>query len=382
MKEKQSRAVLLLYYALLMFVIAGAGSARAGSLSVAYQCVFPLLEEQQLDIDVSTELPGFVAPGSVIEGTEVTGTATVNERTRNALRYIGATTMKGRVAAEARIAGPNLDLNVTLPLEITPQPIPEEQGAFQVTATGQLPALIFNEKQSGEVEITVNNIVATLIPLDHNDKATGMGRFESECVARPGQDRVLHRLVVGEGGGPAAPVIGFHGATLLSAAQAPLPLSGEMAFDDAIRAGDNPADLTFQRTGGTFQLTGFAGLIALDIEVRIEPVSPASISLSGNRLQADASTHIHVPAARLKLFGFTLARGGGDHCRTTVPAQWRLQTPSGESFDPNTGGRLTGTQDFPEVEDCAGMARLINGTLAGPDNPVALTLTRTDAAAP
>lgn len=101
MKEEQRRTLLLLYYLSIVLIIAGAGSARAGSLSLSYQCTFPLLEEQPLEVNVSTELPGFVAPGAVLDVTTVSGTATVNEQTRQALRYIGATTLEGRVAANA-----------------------------------------------------------------------------------------------------------------------------------------------------------------------------------------------------------------------------------------------------------------------------------------
>ena len=71
---------------------------------------------------------------------------------------------------------------------------------------------------------------------------------------------------------------------------------------------------------------------------------------------------------RLKVFGFPISQSNGQSCTTGEPVALSLSTPAGESFDPLTGGRLTGKYTLPAFAGCGVMTELVNRFLAGPDN--------------
>lgn len=183
----------------LLVVVPGVLFAGSASLTLDYTCVFPLLGEQPLEVDVLADMPESVPEGTPTGEFEIDATATVGEETWNGLYFVGGRTIGGETRADAHVSGPGLELPLAVPMSIPEQPIPDERDAFEVNAHGSTPSLVFNEP--GEVEISVGDLVMALAPVDANGALTGLGPFEAECVVNPGQDQVLHCLAVGDADG-------------------------------------------------------------------------------------------------------------------------------------------------------------------------------------
>ncbi len=177
-------------------LLPGGLSAGQTSLALDYACVFPLLGEQRLEVEVDGDMPRSVSVGEATGEFDIDAVATVSEATWNGIHFVGGRTMKGEALASVRIRGPDLDLSVEVPMSMPAQSIPDERGPFDVRARGVTPSLVFNEP--GEVEVSVGDLVLELEPVDANGELTGLGPFEAECRVEPGQDQLLHCLAVGE----------------------------------------------------------------------------------------------------------------------------------------------------------------------------------------
>ncbi|RZS40853.1 fibronectin type III domain protein [Herbihabitans rhizosphaerae] len=153
------------------------------------------------------------------------------------------------------------------------------------------------------------------------------------------------------------------GTSTLAAARTTVSLTGNAAATLDLAAGTHTAELTLRPTKVTLLL---AGVLPAEADVQFA-TGPATGTLAGGVLST-AST-VTITLTRVTVLGLPIA--GGPTCRTAANVVLR----SGAGFDPAAGGALTGTYAIPPFTGCGAATNMINGTVAGPGNTVAITLT-------
>lgn len=185
---------------IVLCVLAQSVPARAGSLSVNAECVFPLLEEQSLDLELRSDFPVSVPAGTALPPAEIEGFARLNHELVQALALGGAQRVRGRLRVRVRLTGPRQAMNLVLPLELRRRSLPDPTAAFTVRAAGELPPLTFQNDQVGDVTLRLQHLGVTLVAVKHNDNPTSPGRLTAECALPGHQQRVLHQFVVNSSG--------------------------------------------------------------------------------------------------------------------------------------------------------------------------------------
>ncbi|WP_111656937.1 DUF6801 domain-containing protein [Isoalcanivorax indicus] len=348
------------------------------SLMLEYTCVFPLLEEQPLTVAITAEIPDTVPVGELTEAFRINAEALVSGQAGNALDFLGSRTLSGTVQAQARIDGPALTLDLSVPMTVPEQAMPGAPGDFQIDAQGETPPLIFEQQNAGEVAIRVEHLVMTLRPLDAQGALTGIGEFEAECLLEPDQDNVLHTLIVGEGSAGGEFALPISGQTLIRAADGMAALQGQISGvleDDGALA----ADMHFAPAHTRLHMRWLLRLLMADAELLFEPVAQTRGHLDSDILTTETLMHVRVPAISVRMLGLPLLSGGGETCRTATPITLHLATPSGGAFDVEAGGvlegvYLEGTYDMPTFENCGGLESFINLFMTGTGNRMALAM--------
>ena len=336
------------------------------SVTLGYDCVFPLIGTQPLGVKIDADAPTEVETGVAMQPVAVDAVATVSTRAGVGLRSIGATTLGGTARADARVTAPNLDQPAAVDMDVAAAPIPATPGTFDVHATGATPQVTFTQQNVGTGTLTVGGLLLTMTPRDANGNPTGLGTFESECTLQPGQSTGLHTFRITRGGPLAYDAAG---ESFVKASNGTVPLAGHVDATLDRATGRFTADLALEPTEGQFTILGFFPVTA---QVQFEPVGPTTGTLVDGRLTSRTELVVKVPS--VLAFGF-LPAGGGPDCRTATPAVVDLATPAGERFDPATGGNLSGTFTLPPLADCGAFNDLISQLTAGPGNTIDLALT-------
>lgn len=334
--------------------------------SLEYSCVFPLIEEQPLRVDITADMPAIVAPGQSTGAFQIQANAQVSAESWNGLSFVGTHTLAGKVEAQSSINGQGVDLPLNLPMAITDTPLPDEIGSFTVVASGETPPLTFTEANQGEVNIRVGDLLMLLQPRDGNGNPTGLGDFESECTLVPGQDDVLHTLTV-TGSNNAEQRFEFAGESLIKESIF-LPLAGMLQINRAAGSSGLSGDLHLEDSSINVSIIRFFKTLSLDARVSIDTVGDLGGTVSNGNMTVRQEVSMTLNNLRLKIFGFPVSQSNGLSCTTGEPVALSLSTPAGESFDPLTGGRLTGKYTLPAFAGCGVMTELVNLFLAGPDN--------------
>ncbi len=355
----------------LCMAITGPAFAEPVSLALDYTCVFPMIEEQPLAVTIRTDLPSSVRPGESIEDIRIEADATVGEGAWNGLYFVGSRTLEGEARADVVLEAPGMNFPFSVPMTLDKTSLPDERGTFEVVTHGSTPRLSFREP--GEATLTVKDLVLSLVPKDHQDRLTGLGEFQSECVVDSGQDQVLHRLTVEDDRG--TPVdMKLRGESRIQAAGDSVALEGRLAGTLGAGTGNSGVELSLEPTHGDFAIVRFWNLITAKADIEFEPVNGASGALEGGAITLQSRMHINLPRVEVHMLGVPIPVGGGPDCRTSEPVTMELATPSGEAFDPSSGGNLEGTYTLPPVENCGGLDGLINLFMAGPGNTVEASL--------
>ncbi|MDT3395082.1 hypothetical protein RKE29_00135 [Streptomyces sp. B1866] len=176
----------------------GSASAVPVSLTLNYSCVFPLLDEQPIQVKISSDIPQTIAVNTPTGKINISTVTTVNADVTTALGLVGATTLQGSAKASATVSVPQGKVTVKPTFAIPSTNVPEE-GSFTVAASGAAPSLQF--RQAGSGTITVGDIVLTLsirngagavIDLDDDGNET----FTAPCTQLPGQNNVLAKFTI------------------------------------------------------------------------------------------------------------------------------------------------------------------------------------------
>lgn len=170
-------------------------------------------------------------------------------------------------------------------------------------------------------------------------------------------------------------LLNVEGQTMIEANGGTLPLNGTIDAVLNLSTRMYEADLTLEKTSGTFKIIKFFSHLKAQADVEFEQVGKTTGSLIDGTLTSKSKAYINVPKVKVSLFGFGLPIGGGDECRTAEPVTINLESPEGETFKPLEGGNLTGTYALPPLENCGGLTDIINQLMAGPGNTIDLALT-------
>lgn len=186
-----------------LLTASGIVSAVPVSLSLDYQCTYPLIGTQPLSIVINSDMPASIPVGQSTGAFDLDVVATAKGQTWNGLNIVSAKSLEGTATAFSNISGNNLSLDLAVPTNIAEQAIPPVNGDFDLIATGQTPPLTFNNNNIGDIVITVGNLDMALLArkgdgspviFAESDPATGI--FPSICTQDAGQDNVLHTFAV------------------------------------------------------------------------------------------------------------------------------------------------------------------------------------------
>ncbi|MEE1927058.1 DUF6801 domain-containing protein [Streptomyces sp. TRM 70351] len=425
-----------------LVAFAGPGSASAVpvSLTLDYQCPFPLIGQQQVRVTINTDMPAEIPVGESTGAFQIDTVSRVPETATQGLNLVGAKTLEGTGVASSEVDTPEATLPVNVPVDLEKTDIPAT-GAFDVNAGGSTPPLTFS--QPGSATITVNDLLLTLTPRTADGSETGLGTFESPCVPVAGQNQVLHSFEItpaggGDGGaddsgaddsGADDSGADDSGADDSGADDSGADDSGadDSGADDS-GADDSGADDSGTDDGGAddgsgpgdpielaYGLSGTTHIKAANGDVSLNGAIDADFDLASGSYEADLSLEDtsgnftafgFLPAAADIKFSpvdrvtgtlsnagaltakaktdvilpkvkiFGLPIGGGANCKTQTPAQ--LDLTSEGRFDPFGGGTLTGTYTLPPLKGCGLLNDIISGVTAGPGNTISLNLALKD----
>ncbi|MFI1680724.1 DUF6801 domain-containing protein [Streptomyces sp. NPDC020607] len=352
-------------------------TAAPVTLKQTYTCVFPLMEEDPLTVDITADLPAKVKVGERIPAFRVVSVSKVGKAAAAALRTVGGTTLEGVATADITVRTPEGPLDIGLDNTIPRTPLPDPPADFEVTATGQAPPLTF--RQPGSVKIDVNSLLLTMTPRDAAGAKTGIDTFETECTLDPAeQNRTLHTIQVEPGatdptdppdpGGEPVPLsFGIKGSSFIKAANGSAPLLGGIDTRYDLDKGTFDADLELDPTTGRFTLLGLLPATA-DIAFEQTARTTGTLDTAGS-LKAHAEMYVKLTG--VSTFGLPI--GGGPNCGTVGPAKMDLV---GEGrFEPYKGGKLKGTYTLPGLKDCGALNDMISAFTTGPGNTIDMDLT-------
>ncbi|WP_156756807.1 DUF6801 domain-containing protein [Actinokineospora pegani] len=178
----------------------GTGTPVTVDKVLDFTCPFPLINEQQLRVQIKATLTPPAAAGGNLTTTDFAAIATVPPTATQGLSLVGAKTIAGSAVANVVADNAGTEIKVNIPgLNIPSTDVPAS-GEFSVTASGDVPPQVIPD--AGETVVSVADFTTTLTPKTADGSDTGLGTFDAPCTLLPGQDAVIARFTVGEGGGP------------------------------------------------------------------------------------------------------------------------------------------------------------------------------------
>ncbi|WP_053717984.1 DUF6801 domain-containing protein [Saccharothrix sp. NRRL B-16348] len=377
------------------FAGAGTGTAATASLTLVYNCPFPLIGNQDMSVKIDvTDLPDSAVAGQPIPATKVTATATVPATATQGLTLVGATTVEGTAKANTLVDNAGAAHNVVADLVVAKTNVPAS-GPFDTVATGGTPPLTL--ANAGLTTITVGNFSTTLTPRKADGSETGLGTFTSDCTLKPGQNTQLYQFTVSPASVPTtttAPTTttttlppttttttttapndplrityGVNGSSTIKKLNSGLPLGpGTLATEVDLMAGKFEGDLALPDTSGTFKLFGFMPTTA---KVRLIPQMRTHGTITAGAVTA--RTAVGIKLTDVRVLGIQVVRPT-DWCQTVAPSIVDLTSKPG--FDPLNGGGLTGSYSIGEFDRCGLVTAVVNGTIPGPGNTLDLQIAK------
>ena len=180
---------------------AGAGAANAdqATATVEHTCDFPLIGEYAISSDITADLPAQSEVGEPTGPLDIEAVTTIPNEARQGLALAQVDTVEGIAFADSDIALENEENRlVTAELNIPQTNLPEEDGPFQVTASGVVESQTFNEE--GDGEIFVGDLTLDMTNRDSSGNPVGdpIGNFVVDCPLIT-EDSKLHEFeVVGD----------------------------------------------------------------------------------------------------------------------------------------------------------------------------------------
>jgi hypothetical protein len=165
----------------------GSASAEVHTLTLRYNCTFPLIGSQSVTVTISADLPASVPVNTLTPPITVNTTANAGRSAASSLRFLGARTIDGAATAGTRLTAPGVDLNLSVPVTIPRQNV---ASPLVLTASGSAPAVQF--PQAGAAQINVGELtLRNLHPRTASGGDTLLGVFDAPCTQVAGQNTLL-----------------------------------------------------------------------------------------------------------------------------------------------------------------------------------------------
>ncbi|MCC8250232.1 fibronectin type III domain-containing protein [Saccharothrix luteola] len=208
---------------------APAGVGGTPPLRQVYTCPFPLIGNQNVTVDIDTDLPAEIGVGEFTPEIDITAVSNAGPTATQGLRLVGAETIQGTAVATSLVRSPGSHLAVAVPTAVPNQPIPPS-GDLIINAGGAAPALRFD--QPGTATLSVHDLVLTMTPKKADGTDTGLGTFVADCTpVDPAQRTVLHTFTVTSAQDTEAPTTPS-GLTAGETTPTSVPLSWAAATDN------------------------------------------------------------------------------------------------------------------------------------------------------
>ncbi|MFE9747424.1 fibronectin type III domain-containing protein [Saccharothrix saharensis] len=171
-----------------------AGTGGTPPLRQVYTCPFPLIGNQNVTVDIDTDLPAEIGVGEFTPQIGISAVSNAGPTATQGLRLVGAETIQGTAVATSLVRSPGGHQAVAVPTTVPNQPIPVS-GDLVINAAGTAPALRFD--QPGTATLSVHDLVLTMTPKKADGSDTGLGTFVADCTpVDPAQRTVLHTFTV------------------------------------------------------------------------------------------------------------------------------------------------------------------------------------------
>ena len=158
------------------------------------------------------------------------------------------------------------------------------------------------------------------------------------------------------------------GSTVLKAPNATLPLGpGKLTSTVDLSTGSLTATLSLPNATGSFKQFG---LIPVTATAQLINDGPTTGSVDPTTGAVTTTSMITMRIVSLNVAGLNLPVGST--CQTATPVSVTVSSQPG--FSIVKGGNLAGTYTIPQFANCGLATLLINLTLPGPGNTIALTL--------
>lgn len=269
-------------------------ASAAATLTLDYTCTYPLINQQDLTVSVTVDVPNQVEAGVPTAPWDIDAINTVSATTTSGLALIGAKTIEGSAVAHTAVQAPGVDLpDVQVPVTVPVTAVPAS-GAFDVTATGQAPSLTFPQAGSGTIDVgnidlvlTARNSAGDPIALPGGNPD---GSFNAPCTVDPGQNQRLTTFpIVGDPGDNQAPTADDVTGSTTASKPVDLTLKGADADGDPLTytaADASHGDVSV--VGGVATYTPDAGFVGTDA---------FSYTVSDGTEETDATVTVEVTKA-------------------------------------------------------------------------------------
>lgn len=167
--SRRCRNALAVVVVAALAVLAAAVPAHAASLEQTYKCLYPLMGDRALNVDIDADIPSQWERGVQTPPWDIRIDAEADLGTYQGLDLIGANRISGTATATVTVTAPGFTQRVKVPLTIPGVTKPPAPPLLLEGLSGQLPSLTF--QQLGFATITVDGIDMNLTP----QRADGSG---------------------------------------------------------------------------------------------------------------------------------------------------------------------------------------------------------------
>ncbi len=247
-----------------------APAAAAAALTLDYTCTYPLINQQDLTVDITVDLPAEAQVGVPTAPFDIEAINTISANTTSGLALIGAKTLEGTAVSHVNVQAPQVNLpDVQVPVTVHKVNVPAS-GAFEITATGETPSLTFPEVGEATIDLGIldlrmiaRNAAGDPIALPGGNPD---GSFNAPCTPKPGQNQRLAAFpIVGDPPPNTPPVANDVTAETATDTAVDITLDATDAEGDPLTyAAADPAHGTVSVTGDVATYTPDAGFTGTD----------------------------------------------------------------------------------------------------------------------
>ncbi|MEU6994084.1 DUF6801 domain-containing protein [Streptomyces sp. NPDC046465] len=232
----------------LVTLTAGTAAAVPVQLDQKYTCKFPIINNDPIEIHVSSDMPTSMKVGETVPEYDITAVTKVSARAAQGLGVMGAVTLEGKATADVVVTLPGGD--GTLPIKVVntvaKTNIPNPAAAFTVNATGKSPGSLLTWAKPGTAKFDVKGLkLHNMIARDSSGAAVQLppfgDEFETACTLDAGQGTLLHTMEIqGDDPGPGP---------------GPDPTTGKQNVNTKVTPKQGGGQLTMAQAGDTVALS-------------------------------------------------------------------------------------------------------------------------------